>query len=114
MSYKGGIFQSWRKKQTVALQKPFFETLPKFPTTTESKADIAWLIYDLEFNNGSNKFDLVLSETICAAFGLALLRITPPEPGNARDLINILQTRPDEHLNKNSPDAPSLTDITSS
>lgn len=114
MLYKGGIFHSWRKKQTVALQKSFFETLPELPTTTESKADIAWFLYDLEFNNESNKFDLVLSKTIYTEFEPALLRVTTPEPGKLNDFINILQTKLDEHLDKNSPDAPSLTDITSS
>ena len=114
MLYKGGIFQSWRKKQTVALQKSFFDTLPKLPTTTESKADIAWFLYDLEFNKETSKFDLVLSETVFTEFEQALLRVTTPEPSNVNDFINILQTRLDEHLDKNTPDAPSLTDITSS
>ena len=50
MLYKGGIFQSWKKKQTVALQKSFFDTLPSLPTTSKSKADIAWFLYDFEFN----------------------------------------------------------------
>ena len=47
MLYKGGIFQAWEKKQTVALQKAFFDTLPKLPTVKERKADIAWFLYDL-------------------------------------------------------------------
>ena len=34
----GRIFQSWKKKQTVALQKSFFDTLPSLPTTSKSKA----------------------------------------------------------------------------
>jgi len=111
MLFKGGIFQSWEKKQTVALQKSFFETLPKLPTTSKSKADIAWSLYDLEFNTDQNQYTLVLVDTIYTKFELALHRITTPEPGNISDFINILQTRLDEHLDKNPPDAPSLTDI---
>jgi len=114
MLYKGGIFQSWKKKQTVALQRSFFETLPQLPTTTESKADIAWFLYDLEFNKQDNKFDLVLADTVYTEFEPALLRVTTPEPGKIENFINILQTRLDEHLDKNSPDAPSLSDIVSS
>lgn len=111
MLYKGSIFQSWKKKQTVALQKSFFETLPSLPTTTKSKADIAWFLYDLEFNKEQNQNDLVLKETIYTEFEPALLRVTTPEPGEVSNFINILQNRLDEHLDKNSPDAPSLTDI---
>jgi len=114
MLYKGGIFHSWKKKQTAALQRSFFETLPSLPTTSKSKADIAWFLYDLEFNKETNKFDLVLSETVYTEFEPALLRVTTPEPGDISNFINILQTRLDEHLDKNPPDAPSLTDIISS
>jgi hypothetical protein len=80
----------------------------------KSKADIAWFLYDLEFNQESNKFDLVLSETVYSEFEPALLRVTTPEPGDISSFIDILQTRLDEHLDKNPPDAPSLSDIISS
>ncbi len=114
MLYKGGIFHSWKKKQTVALQKSFFETLPNLPTTTKSKADIAWFLYDLEFNKELKQNNLVLKNIIYTEFEPALLRVTTPEPGAVSDFINILQNRLDEHLDKNPPDAPSLTDVISS
>jgi len=114
MLYKGGIFQAWKKKQMVSLQKSFFETLPKLPTTTMSNADIAWFLYDLEFSKEENKFNLVLSEKVYTEFEPAVLRIITPEPGKVTSFINILQTRLDAHLDKNPPDAPSLTDILSS
>jgi hypothetical protein len=111
MLYKGGIFQTWKKKQTVALQKSFFDTLPSLPTTTKSNADIAWFLYDLEYNEAQKQNNLTLVETIYTEFEPALLRVTTPEPGGLSDFINILQNRLDEHLDKNSPDAPSLTDL---
>lgn len=114
MLFKGGIFQSWKKKQTVALQKSFFETLPQLPTTSKEKANIAWFLYDLQFNKEQNKNNLVLTDTVYTEFEPALLKVTTPEPGNVSDFIHILQTRLDEHLERNSPDAPSLTDIISS
>lgn len=114
MLYKGGIFHTWKKKQTAALQRSFFETLPNLPTTTKSKADIAWFLYDLEFSKKENKFNLVMTETVYTEFEPALLRVTTPEPGDVRNFINILQTRLDEHLDKNPPDTPSLIDIISS
>ncbi|MBI4716055.1 MAG: hypothetical protein HY760_09005, partial [Nitrospirae bacterium] len=46
--FKGGILHTWRKKTAVALTKGFFDTLPKLKRVSKSKADIAWLVYDLE------------------------------------------------------------------
>lgn len=113
MLYKGGIFKSWKKRQAVAIQKSFFETLPSLPTTTKSKADIAWFLYDLVYDKKQKKNNLVLNEIVNTEFEPALLRITTPEPGGITDFINILQNRLDEHLDKNPPDAPSLTDVVS-
>lgn len=46
--FKGGIINAWRKKTAVALNKSFFNTLPKLPEVPKAEADIAWLIYDLK------------------------------------------------------------------
>ena len=111
MLYKGGIFHTWRKKQTVALQKSFFDTLPKLPTVTKEKADIAWFLYDLILDNTTNQYNLTLVETVYTEFEAALFRITTPEPGKVEDFITILQDKLDEQLDGNSPDTPSLSDI---
>ena len=111
MLYKGGIFHTWRKKQTLALQKSFFDTLPKLPTVTKEKADIAWFLYDLILNNTTNQYNLTLVETVYTEFEAALFRITTPEPGKVEDFITILQDKLDEQLDGNSPDTPSLSDI---
>ncbi len=113
MLYKGGIFKYWQKKQTVALQKSFYDTLPELPQTTKKNADIAWFLYDLEYNNVAKKFDLKLSNTIYTEFEPALMKITTPEPGDITHFIDILQTKLDEHLGINPPDAPTLSDILS-
>ena len=46
--FKGGIINAWGKKSAVALNKGFFDTLPKLPEVPKAEADIAWLIYDLK------------------------------------------------------------------
>ncbi len=46
--FKGGIINAWSKKTAVALNKGFFNTLPKLPEVEKAEADIAWLIYDLK------------------------------------------------------------------
>lgn len=114
MLYKGGIFQHWKKKQTVVLQKSFFDTLPKLPTVKKEKADIAWFLYDLVPDKNTKKQTLTLIDTIYTEFEPALLKITTPEPGNIEDFINTLQGKLDDRLDGNPPDAPSLTDIVNS
>ena len=111
MLYKGGIFHSWKKKQTVAIQKSFFNTLPELPATTKTKADIAWFLYELEYNKNLKRYNLVLSDVVYTEFEPALSRVITPKPGNMRDFMNIFQNRLDEHLNDNPPDTPSLNDI---
>lgn len=113
MLYKGGIFQAWEKKQTVALQKAFFDTLPKLPTVKERKADIAWFLYDLVMDRTTNQYILTLVDTVYTEFEAALFKVTTPEPGNVEGFVNTLQERLDEHLGGNPPDTPSLSDIIS-
>jgi hypothetical protein len=114
MLYKGGIFHTWKKKQAVALQKSFFDTLPELPAVEKEDADIAWFLYDLVFNDVSQQYHLTLAETVYTGFEPALLRVTTPIPGNMNDFIHVLQERLDDHLEGNPLDAPSLTDIISS
>lgn len=113
MLYKGGIFQSWKKKQIIALQKSFFNTLPELPATNKDQADIAWLLYDLIPDSSNNLFNLVLIDTVYTEFEPALLKVITPEPGNVVDFINILQERLDERLEGIPPETPTLTDLIS-
>jgi hypothetical protein len=113
MLYKGGIFKHWEKKQTVAMQKSFFETLPHLPQTTREKADIAWFLYDLVYDESKKVNTLLLKEIIYTEFEPALLKITTPEPGDISNFKEILQSKLEEHLDNNAPDAPSLTDVIS-
>lgn len=113
MLYKGGIFKSWNKKQAVALQKSFFDTLPELPQVKKEKADIAWFLYDLVLDKSAKKYTLTLVDTVYTEFEPALLKITTAEPGNINDFISLLQNKLDERLEGNPPEAPSLQDILS-
>jgi len=109
--YKGGILNKWGKKQAVAIQKSFFETLPKMPTVKPENAELAWLVYDLESDEQNDKLKLVESETIYTEFSPALEKISKPEPGDINDFIDLLQYKLDEKLDGTPPDAPVLGDI---
>ena len=111
MLYKGGILKAWGKKQAVALQTSFFETLPKLKETDVSKADIAWMLYDIKPDRKSNRFKLKQNRIVYTEFESALMQITTAQPGKIDDFISVLQHKLDEKLESNPPDAPTLTDI---
>ena len=74
--FKGGIINAWGKKTAVALNKGFFETLPKLPEVAKSKADIAWMIYDLKPpKNDCEKYELLLEKIVYTK------RPSPPSDG---------------------------------
>jgi len=98
--FKGGILHSWHKKTAVALNKSFFETLPPLKTVRKSKADIAWLIYDLQLvkEDGQERFTLTKIDEVFTEFEPALLSITTSSPGNMDNFINLLQEKLDEQI----------------
>ncbi|MFQ5641298.1 MAG: NotI family restriction endonuclease [bacterium] len=110
--YKGGIVMNWNKKQAVVMQKSFYDTIPDLPIVDDKrKADMAWFIYDLDFKQDQNKYELTLLETIYTKFEPALDEILTPQPGSIEDFMQELQTKLDSELDDLPPDAPTLTDI---
>ena len=97
--FKGGILNSWRKKSAVALDQGFFNTLPKLKEVPKSKAEIAWLIYDLDHDKRKNRYSLVRKTIVYTGFDEALNQITRSDAGNVDDFISILQEKLDEKLN---------------
>ena len=98
--FKGGILNSWRKKSAVALNKSFFDTLPRLTQAPKGKADIAWLIYDLQLTtiDGHQRYKLTKIDEVFTEFAPALLSITTPVPGKVDDFVKLLQERLDEQL----------------
>jgi hypothetical protein len=97
--FKGGIINAWNKKSAVALDKSFFDTLPKLPEVSKAEADIAWLIYDVKSpEKDGTHFELFRERIVYTRFEPALIQITRSRPGKMEDFIKILQTKVDEKL----------------
>lgn len=78
----------------------------------ESIAEVAWLVYDLQFDSEQNRYRLSRSKTVFTRFENALERITRSEPGDMNLFVEQLQERLDAKLEGvASSDAPSLNDI---
>lgn len=110
--YKGGILHAWGKKIAVAVDRHFFSTLPSLIQVEPNNAEIAWLIYDLQFDEKQKLFNLVKHKTLLTSFAPSLKSITTTEPGSVGDFVELLQEKLNEKLNGgHSPDAPTLLDI---
>jgi hypothetical protein len=106
--YKGKILRDWGKKQVIVAQKSFFDTLPVLPQVEQGQAEIAWSLYDLE--QQSDRFNLVLSDTIYTEYWAAINRISTPETGKLEDFLEVLQQKLDNKLD-NPPDTQTISDI---
>jgi hypothetical protein len=92
---KGSILKQWNKKQAVALQTTFYETLPKLPETKREDSDFAFFLYDLEKNEQNQTFNLNLKRTIYTRFKDALEQIAKFEAGSIMEFTKTLQKKLD-------------------
>lgn len=97
--FKGGIINAWGKRSAVALNKGFFNTLPKLPQVPMEKADIAWMIYDLRPPaKDGDQYELFRDQVVYTKFEPALDQITKSRPGKMEDFISHLQEKVDDKL----------------
>jgi hypothetical protein len=109
--FKGGILHAWRKKQAVAIHRGFFNMLPKLSEVEPQEAELAWLVYDLIHDPAQNLYKLTRGLTVYTKFEPAMLKLTTAEAGPVELFIEHLQSKLDDKLDNNPPDAPALNDI---
>jgi hypothetical protein len=75
-------------------------------------ADMAWLIYDLQYQTTEERFTLDRHAVIYTKFDEALQEITQPRPGREADFLEVLQEKLDKKLEESTPpDTQSLDEI---
>jgi hypothetical protein len=97
LMFKGGILNAWGKKMAVALDTPFFKTLPNLKEVAKEVADVAWLVYDL-IPDESGSLKIAKTKTVYTEFSEALNTISRPKIGKVDDFLKILQAKVDEKL----------------
>lgn len=90
--------------------KIFFETLPELPTTTKNKADIAWFLYDIVYNETEKLYHMQLIDTVYTEFQAALQRVIYTKPGDVGDFVSYLQERFGERTS-NAPETHSVFEL---
>ncbi len=96
--FKGGILHRWKKKMAVALDSSFFNTLPDFKEVEKEEAEIAWLVYDLNKTENSQRYSLKKTTVVYTKFSDSMNAITRPKAGNLSQFMGLLQSKVDEKL----------------
>jgi hypothetical protein len=109
--FKGGILNTWGKKTAVAMDRGFFATLPTLAQVSKEKAEMAWLIYDLDLLEKENRFMLKKHETVYTSFDASLNQITRSDAGDMGDFMAHLQEKLNEKLNETPPDNQTIDQI---
>lgn len=110
--YKGGILHSWGRKMAVALDAGFFATLPDLPKVEPENAEMAWMVYDLVFDERANQRILTLRNVVYTGFETSLNRITTTEAGDEQAFLDLLQGKLDAKLNEGTePDTQEIEDV---
>ena len=102
---KGSILKQWKKKQVVALQTSFYNTLPELPEFDKAESDFAFFLYDLVPVKNSKTLELKLQRVVYTKFAKALEQIAKFEAGSIKEFTEILQKKLDaKRTGKNDPD----------
>lgn len=92
---KGSILKQWKKKQVVALQTSFYNTLPELPEFDKAESDFAFFLYDLVPVKKSKTLELKLQRVVYTKFAKALEQIAKFEAGSIKEFTEILQKKLD-------------------
>jgi Restriction endonuclease NotI len=92
---KGSILKQWKKKQVVALQTNFYNTLPELPEFDKTESDFAFFLYDLIPVKKSKTLELKLQRVVYTKFAKALEQIAKFEAGSIKEFTEILQRKLD-------------------
>ncbi|MEI6050935.1 MAG: NotI family restriction endonuclease [Bacteroidota bacterium] len=92
---KGSILKQWNKKQVVALQTSFYNTLPSLPEFDKTESDFAFFLYELIPDNQAKVLSLKLQRIVYTKFANALEQIAKFEAGPMNQFTEILQKKLD-------------------
>ncbi len=92
---KGSILKQWNKKQAVAMQTSFYETLPRMKEVDKDKADFAFFLYDLQYDENTHEYHLKKQRVIYTQFGTVLKQIAKFEAGPIEKFTKLLQEKLD-------------------
>lgn len=91
----------------VALNAGFFNTLPDLDEVRKEDADVAWLVYDLVYDQKIDTYSLTRTNEVYTKFHESLEKITRSVPGEMSDFMEMLQEKVNDRLD-NPPDTETI------
>lgn len=76
----------------IAVQTTFFDRLPVIETVPPDDAEVAWLLYRMDYSALQERYILTLDRTVYTTFA-ALDKITGSEAGDVEDFVSVLNQR---------------------
>ena len=107
---KGSILKQWNKKQVVALQTAFYNTLPSLPEVEKAESDFAFFLYDLVPDKKEKRLILQFSRVVYTKFAIALEQIAKFEAGSITEFTQLLQKKLDTRRS-GAPDIDNLENV---
>jgi hypothetical protein len=101
---KGSILNQLNKKQAVALQTSFYNSLPPLPEVDKAEADFAFFLYDLIPIKKEKRLELKLSRIVYTKFEVVIEQIAKFEAGSISDFTQSLQKKLDAKRSGGSDD----------
>ena len=92
---KGSILKQWNKKQVIALQTTFYNTLPILPEFDKAESDFAFFLYDLVLYKSTKIMSLKLQRIVYTKFAIALEQIAKFEAVSISQFTELLQRKLD-------------------
>jgi hypothetical protein len=90
---KGEILQAWKTKQAIVVDEGFYARVPDFKEVPLDSAEVLWLISALQYDEGSNRFRLVLKKRVYTRFKEMLTEFAKSEAGDAADFMETLEKK---------------------
>lgn len=100
LMFKGEIFHAWGKKQAVAIDKGFYDTLPFMVEVDSNDADFMWIVVDVDRKKiAGDMLDLRIVKRHYTKFREAMPAITRPKVGSMSHFLAVLQSKFEEQSN---------------
>lgn len=88
---KSRVLRKWGRKMAIAVDEPFFNSLPPIEAVGQASADLLWLVYG--FENAEQRSKMVLRKRVHCDLRDALSSMMDPSVGEESQFITQLQAK---------------------
>src|SRR5690554_1121351 len=90
---KGKIMEAWGKKMAIVLEEKILTCLPAIEMVSRREAEIAWIIYGLDYDAHTEVYRLKHSGTVYSTYKDTFNALLTSEAGDVQDFYQKLQAK---------------------